>query len=369
MARKSLLFIPDISGFTNFVQSTEVAHSQHVIAELLEVLLAANAEHLQLAEVEGDALFFYLENELLSQERLLAQVENMYTAFYSHLQLLEKNRICSCMACATAPNLQLKIVAHCGELQFITVQGNRKPFGPEVIEAHRLLKNSVKSDNYVLFSSALLEAIMMSADYRSRLFAFLPNTDTYDGKTIEYSYAEIDNTRLKLSPFQQAPKVTFSRPPVLVVKQTFTIPPKALLEYITNYSYRHYWMEGVDKFEYDEHEVTRLGTEHVCVINDKHLKFVAVTKETTPGKLVYGELTKDTPFADELYQFYGIQARGSGGAELEVQVFRKNRSLFKQLFFTFLGKRLVRTNLENSLGGLKVFVESTRITDQDNRVD
>ena len=136
----SLLFLPDISGFTEFVQNTEVEHSQHVISELLEVLIEANTEQLLLAEVEGDALFFYKENEIPSLEKLLAQVEHMFSAFYSHLKLLEKNRICPCNACSTAPNLQLKIIAHSGQLQFINVQNNRKPFGSQVIEAHRLMK-------------------------------------------------------------------------------------------------------------------------------------------------------------------------------------------------------------------------------------
>jgi len=54
---RSLLFIPDISGFTKFVQTTEVEHSQHVISELLEVLISANTQELKLAEIEGDAFF------------------------------------------------------------------------------------------------------------------------------------------------------------------------------------------------------------------------------------------------------------------------------------------------------------------------
>ncbi len=54
----SLLFIPDISGFTAFVQQTEITHSQYIIAELLEVIGTANDLGLQLAEIEGDALFF-----------------------------------------------------------------------------------------------------------------------------------------------------------------------------------------------------------------------------------------------------------------------------------------------------------------------
>jgi len=170
---KSLLFIPDISGFTNFVQTTEVEHSQHVIAELLEILIDANANDYQLAEIEGDALFFYKEEEIPSLEKLLAQVETMFTLFYSHLKLLEKNRICPCNACATAPNLDLKIIAHCGELQFISVKENRKPFGSQVIEVHRMMKNSIDSENYILLSKELTGEIMLPEKYQSKLYKFI----------------------------------------------------------------------------------------------------------------------------------------------------------------------------------------------------
>ncbi|MEM8848155.1 MAG: DUF2652 domain-containing protein, partial [Bacteroidota bacterium] len=159
---KSLLFIPDISGYTKFIQTTEIEHSQHVISELLEILINANTQKLQLAEIEGDALFFYKENEVPSQENLLAQIETMFSAFYSHLKRLEKYRICPCNACATAPNLQLKIIAHTGNLSHIEVHGRRKPFGEQVIEAHRLLKNSVESDNYALISRSLALDIQLS---------------------------------------------------------------------------------------------------------------------------------------------------------------------------------------------------------------
>ena len=38
----SLLFIPDISGFTKFVTAVEIDHSQHIIAELLEIIFDSN---------------------------------------------------------------------------------------------------------------------------------------------------------------------------------------------------------------------------------------------------------------------------------------------------------------------------------------
>ena len=34
---ESLLYIPDISGFTEFVHQTEIEHSRHIVSELLEL--------------------------------------------------------------------------------------------------------------------------------------------------------------------------------------------------------------------------------------------------------------------------------------------------------------------------------------------
>lgn len=42
MENSALIFIPDISGFTNFVTKTEIQHSNHIITELIELLIDAN---------------------------------------------------------------------------------------------------------------------------------------------------------------------------------------------------------------------------------------------------------------------------------------------------------------------------------------
>ena len=62
----SLLFIPDISGFTKFVNSTEVAHGRHVIAELLDIIIGADELGLTVSELEGDAVFSYRDGPLPS---------------------------------------------------------------------------------------------------------------------------------------------------------------------------------------------------------------------------------------------------------------------------------------------------------------
>ncbi len=351
----SLLFLPDISGFTEFVNTTEIAHSQHVISELLEVLLDANTINLQLAEVEGDALFFYKEEEVPSMEMLLAQIENMFTAFYSHLKLLETNRICPCNACATAPNLQLKIITHSGELQFISVQNNRKPFGTEVIEAHRLMKNSVNSENYVLITKSLSDEIKMRTNYMSMLYNFDEGQDKYDGKTLEYIYSIINKDDLKLKPFNQAKNVEFHEPPLIQFEYQVAVSAPELLEYITNYRYRHQWVDGVDSFEFNEHEVTRIGSEHVCVINEKHIDFITVTKEGKPGQLVYGELSTDGNPLGQIYQFYIITPITQHSCKLEVEVYLDDNSTIRRFVKQFVIKSALWKSLKSNLDKLIEF--------------
>ncbi|WP_435625656.1 DUF2652 domain-containing protein [Flagellimonas sp.] len=353
---KSLLFIPDISGYTKFIQTTEIEHSQHVISELLEVLINANTQKLQLAEIEGDALFFYKQDEVPSQENLLAQIETMFTAFYSHLQRLEKYRICPCNACATAPNLQLKIIAHTGDLSHIEVHGTRKPFGEKVIEAHRLLKNSVESDNYTLISRSLALEIQLSPYYSSKLFRFRQGSDSYDDKDLEYLYSLIDREQLSLPSLEEPTRVSFNRPPNILLEKTFPIAAENLMEYISNYSYRSNWVKGVDNFEFNENEITRIGTKHTCVIDGKDLNFSTVITDAEDNELVYGEVTSDAPFLDELNQFFIITPISDTESQLKSEIYWHINSPAKRLFANLFVKPVLKKNTEKALERLHDFV-------------
>ena len=354
---QSLLFIPDISGFTHFVQNTEAEHSEHVIAELLEVLISANTQDLKLAEIEGDALFFYKEGIIPSQEKLLAQMESMFTAFYSHLKILEKNRICPCNACATASDLQLKIVAHSGDLQFLDVQGNRKPFGSSVIEAHRLLKNSVDSDNYVLVSRELADQMHMSDSYMSKLFKFSGGQDDYDGKTLEYFFSEIEKEDLQLLSYPTPEPAQFKCSPGIELEKDYPMAADELMELVTNFKYRHLWVKGVDEFKYDEDEVNRNGTRHTCIVDGKHLDITTITKGVEPNQLVYGERTSSISIIDEFNQFYIITPTSENTCNLKAEVYWKVRSPIKRLMVNLFAKKSIRKNLVEAMDNLFELVQ------------
>lgn len=153
----SLLYMPDISGFTAFVHETELEHSQHIISDLLETLIDADELNLTVAEVEGDAVLFYKEGPLPSPEQVVVQAHHMFEAFHDRIASFVATCTCSCAACQTVNNLTLKVIAHAGPLGFTTVRQQRKPFGETVIVLHRLLKNDIAKHEYVLLTDALLK--------------------------------------------------------------------------------------------------------------------------------------------------------------------------------------------------------------------
>ncbi len=89
----TLLFIPDISGYTNFINAVEIDHSTHIITELLEIIISANILDLKISEIEGDAVFFYRIGQEPSFEEIIAQAENMFTKFHQHLKFSQEESL------------------------------------------------------------------------------------------------------------------------------------------------------------------------------------------------------------------------------------------------------------------------------------
>ena len=126
MENKGLLFIPDISGFTRFINETEIDHSRLIIQELLELLINANNVGLEISEIEGDAILFYKFGETPRLDELYEQVRKMFCDFHRQLMAYHYRRFCQCKACTSAINLTLKVITHFGEFTGYNVKSFQK---------------------------------------------------------------------------------------------------------------------------------------------------------------------------------------------------------------------------------------------------
>ena len=83
-------------------------------------------------------------------EKLLA----FFRLFGEKIGELSQSTTCTCNACAHIEKLRLKVVVHSGEALFHRVLNFVELAGVDVIIVHRLLKNSVNADQYLLLTEA-----------------------------------------------------------------------------------------------------------------------------------------------------------------------------------------------------------------------
>jgi len=267
--KPTLIFIPDISGFTEFVHTTEITHSQHIIEELLESIIDGNSIGLEVSEIEGDAVLFFRMGEAPSAKELLEQIQNMYTAFHSHLKRYESQRICQCGACASAHNLQLKFVTHYGVISRNKVKTFSKLFGKDLIVAHRLLKNNIGLDEYALFTRDLMDNTVDWNEFDKLTWANATELEeSYDFGSIKYSF-------IPLQPlYENVPEpeiedylVHNAKTELLKGETVINAPLQLVFDVVSDVSFRHEWLEGIKDSIDMNSNITQNGSSHRCLID------------------------------------------------------------------------------------------------------
>lgn len=167
-----VLIIADISGYTRFMLASQQAlvHGQMVITKLLEEIIDEVEIPLEVKEIEGDAVFLYAiksDDEAVWEEtrRLIGRkLVSFFEAFARAILAASEFTLCSCPSCQNVDQLKLKIVVHSGEALFHKVGPFSDVSGVDVILAHRLLKNSIPSDEYVLMTESAYREIEFPAE-------------------------------------------------------------------------------------------------------------------------------------------------------------------------------------------------------------
>lgn len=299
-AKQAFYLIPDISGFSGFVENTAIEHSIHIISELLEILLDNNILNLKLVEIEGDALFMYSEKDL-KYNQIEEQTSRMLNAFRNHLQKYETQRICYCGACATAIDLKIKFLVHFGRLDFIHVKNIKKPYGKDVNRIHRLLKNDVPLNEYLLLSNPAFYHFNLNAETSG--FIILENS-SYDIKILPYFYKDLKSYKLEIPREKlENSKIESKEEADLTIERKLAVPIEALHNLIRDFRYRKLWDESLTDIKFDGAKVNRLGSRHTCIIGNLKMNFKTIENRQYKAEQAYGESTENLPMT-KAYKFY-----------------------------------------------------------------
>lgn len=189
---RGALLLADISGYTSFLQGITGAHQDlstdpdeppaayGLLSDLLDITTTVLSPAFGLVKLEGDAVFAVAPDgpESPRGDAVRACLRDCYAAFARRLATARSELTCTCNSCSLISGLDLKFVLHHGEYMTQRILGREELAGPDVIVAHRLLKNHAREVvgalPYALLTDAALRAMEVPDE------GMTPLTERYD---------------------------------------------------------------------------------------------------------------------------------------------------------------------------------------------
>ena len=173
--------IADITGYTQYLNSSELEHAQQTLTALLNLLISRTKPPLIISRLAGDAVISYgLGDTFLQGQTFVEMLEDIYVNFRRAIELMVRNTTCPCNACRNIKSLDLKFLVHFGEFGVQKLDAHDELIGSDVNLIHRLLKNHVKEQTgieaYTLFTDAAIRQLGL-AEATSNL---VPHQETYE---------------------------------------------------------------------------------------------------------------------------------------------------------------------------------------------
>jgi hypothetical protein len=352
----ALLFIPDISGFTRFVSDTNLRISKTLIAELLEILIDANLLNMELCEIQGDAILFYKLGPPPHIGEIVTQCKQMYLDFQNYLRIMERDKTSELGKVMKDSNLTLKIIVHYGRISITQIREFTKLMGMDVIAAHRLLKNDIQSQEYILLTDNYL--FTQDPDEVARSFQW---TDLAHGATrydylgsVSYNYAHFTPLRLLIAGL--LPMEEETRCPNSIMENTvIEAPAHLVLRIITNFKLRPRWVPGLTSAEYDISKADRLSNSYKCMLGNTVVDIQTVQSLVREESVEYVERLGNFRWFPNSLVFYRM-SESEKGTELTIEFCYSQVSKVNMLPILLSGGRM-RDFLKQCLKGVKEISE------------
>ena len=348
MDNSGLLFIPDISGFTKFVNETEIEHSRYIIGELLETIINSNQMGLTISEIEGDAILFYRYGKIPSLEEIYRQVERTFCNFQKQLKNYETRRACQCSACIAAINLSLKVITHYGEFSSYEVKEYSKLIGKDVIVAHQLLKNDIDLHEYWLVTGNLFNENKMDTNLPAWMNWEKGKKQTEKGEVLfHYSMLSPLKETVHADPVSQL-GLGNDRIKVLSQSKIIDAPILTVLSIIGDFSLRSKWMEGVISVYQVSHPINHVRVRYWSVAANRTTIFYSSSFSQSNDSFTYSETDEKKTFSI----YFILKRLSNNKTSLVVDYYHKKIPFFR-LYFSLCGKKKLSGQLAASLENIE----------------
>ncbi len=250
MELRGYILIADITGYTSYLNESELEHARETLGNLLELLIDNTKPPLVISRLEGDAVFSYgLEDGFVDPQTFLEMIENTYVSFRRAIELMVLNNTCQCKACANVSSLDLKFFVHYGTFVLQPVGESQELMGRDVNLVHRLLKNSVTDTTgiraYTLFTDQAAEGLGVS-DLTEEMVSHMEDVPDFDRIRVW-----IQDMHPTYEARRQERIIQFDPSEVILDESVqISLQPELVWDYLTHSEFRNLTL-GSDRFEID----------------------------------------------------------------------------------------------------------------------
>jgi hypothetical protein len=280
------ILIPDISGFTEYMTTTELNHSSYAIHKLINAIVNTVGDEYEVSEIEGDAVLMIKKGPPPSQKEILDTCLRIFNAFHLQRNWMQHRAVCPCAACVAISNLTLKFVVHYGPLVEMKVGSFVKHSGTEMIVAHRLMKNSIESNEYVLITEKLLQQVTDSSEAVKTEWINASEEYASIGK-VDYRFMLLNEARKNVSE-PPKPQNHYPTDDTTYLEITIASNYKDVYRRMAKIPSRAKWMPGLQKVEQEAPEVY-VGSIHYCTFDEYRATISPLRMTLAPKEIVYAE--------------------------------------------------------------------------------
>ena len=257
------LLLADISGYSSYLQGTELEHAHDVLADLLETIVAGIEPPFLLSKLEGDAAFAYIPSTAVNPSMLLDTVESTYFSFRRRLRDIGHATTCDCNACVLIPSLDLKFFVHQGRYVIHRIARSEELTGSDVVLIHRLLKGTsgetAGTRAYAVYTASTFEDMGVDAT----ILGLTPHTESLDDVGDVGVFVENLEQRWAFEQERHRTVVTADKALEEVVAD-FEIPPAVLWDWLTDPNKRLKYEAGLTGLDEETAGRRGVGTVNHC---------------------------------------------------------------------------------------------------------
>lgn len=253
------ILIADITGYTVFLNESELEHAKGTLTDLLELLVDHTNPPLVISRLEGDAVLSYaLEPGFASAQTFLEAIEDTYVDFRRAIELMILNNTCRCNACANVSSLDLKFFLHHGTFALETIGGHLELMGADINLVHRLLKNSVTAETGIRAYILCTEAGERALGLEGASDTLVPHIETVP------DFGEVRVWVRDMHPLfeerRDEERIEYSSDEIVKTDSiVVAMPPGVLWDYLNQSEFRNI-LSGDDRFEVLNRRDGRVGT-------------------------------------------------------------------------------------------------------------